>query len=81
MSEDALRELHALLVRRLAVIADHALRTSDPDAQLAQLRDVSERIGAWHAGHRASLPPRLNHFLTGASFDKARLWIEETLKA
>jgi hypothetical protein len=81
MTPNSLRALHQLLVRRLAIIADQALRERDPAAQLDQLREVSEAITAWHDQHRAECGARLNHFLAGASLEKARLWVEEALQA
>ena len=74
-----LRELVGLLEERLRVIADGELRERDPEAQLARLREVSESIMAFHADHRAEVPPRLNHFLENCSFEKAREWAEGEL--
>jgi hypothetical protein len=74
-----LESLLSLLRRRLEVIGDRALRESDPDRQLALLRDVSEAITAFHDQHQSSLPPRLRHFLENASLEKAREWIEAEL--
>lgn len=68
--------LRQLLRRRLAIIADHALRESDPAAQLRQLQEVSEALQAEHERLRPALPPRLNHFLTQSSLQKALDWIE-----
>jgi len=39
---------------------------------------VSEDIMAEHEKLRASLPPRLNHFLTQASFSKALEYLTQT---
>ena len=69
-------ELAALLRRRLEVIADHAWRDRDPEAHLAALAEVSGAIDRWHREHAAQLPPRLRHFLEGASYEKALAWIE-----
>lgn len=68
--------LRQLLLRRLAIIADHALRESDPAEQLRQLQEVSVALQAEHERLRPSLPPRLNHFLTQSSLQKALDWIE-----
>lgn len=68
--------LRQLLLRRLAIIADHALRDSDPAEQLRQLQEVSVALQAEHERLRPSLPPRLNHFLTQSSLQKALDWIE-----
>ena len=75
-AEAALARLRGLLRERLEVIADHALRERDPAAQLARLQFLSEEIAAWHRQWRAVLPARLNHFLDGASFQKALAFIE-----
>jgi hypothetical protein len=73
----ALSPLRQLLQRRLDIIADRNLRERDPSAQLEQLRFVSEEIAEFHRLHRAVLPPRLNHFLERASFQKAAEFIDE----
>ena len=75
---EALPRLRDLLRRRLALIADQALRESDPVAQLDQLRRVSEEIAAFHRELQPQLPARLNHFLERASFQKALEFIEGT---
>lgn len=63
--------LRSLLQRRLDLIADHAFRDRDAAAHLEALKNVSEEIMAEHQRLRSDLPPRLNHFLTQASFSKA----------
>ena len=63
--------LRELLQQRLDLIADHAFRDRDAAAHLAALQKVSEDITAEHLRLRESLPPRLNHFLSQASFSKA----------
>ncbi len=73
-------DLADLLRRRLAIIADHGFRDRDADAHLDALRRVSEEIAAWHARHRGSLPPRLEHFLSGCSYQKALDFIESDAK-
>jgi hypothetical protein len=67
--------LRALLQQRLDLIADHAFRDRDPAAHLEALKQVSEAISAEHLKHRATIPPRLNHYLTQASFSKALDWL------
>lgn len=69
-------DLADLLRRRLDIIADHDFRDRDPQAHLEALRGVSEGIAAWHDRHRGSLPPRLEHFLTGCSYQKALAFLE-----
>lgn len=63
--------LRTLLQRRLDLIADHAFRDRDAAAHLEALKTVSEEIVTEHQRLRPELPPRLNHFLTQASFSKA----------
>ncbi len=77
VAKDSWNTLRALLEERLAVIADHELRDRDPQAHLARLREVSEKLVAEHAKLRAELPPRLNHFLLQASYGKALDWLRE----
>lgn len=63
--------LRHLLQHRLDLIADHAFRDRDAAAHLAALQKVSEDLTAEHGKLRGSLPGRLNHFLTQASYSKA----------
>lgn len=56
---------------RLLIIADHESRDRDPEAHLAKLRQVSENITLWHEAHRDEIDANLEHFLLGASFQKA----------
>lgn len=75
-----MNELAELLRHRLSVIADHELRDRDPDAHLDALRRVSEDITSWHGRHRGTLPARLEHFLSGCSYQKALEFIETGAK-
>lgn len=79
MDPTDLKELSELLERRLDTIADAELRERDPERQLALLQEVSEAIAAFHARHRGTIPPRLNHFLQNCSFQKALEWVEAEL--
>jgi hypothetical protein len=45
---------------------------------LEALKTVSEEISAEHQKNRAQLPPRLNHFLTQASFSKALEYLDSS---
>ena len=69
--------LHALLQRRLEVIADHEFRDRDTSGHLNSLREVSEALAAEHARLRPVLPARLNHFLTQSSLTKALEYLED----
>ena len=71
-----MQDLADLLRRRLEIIADHTWRDRDAASHLDALRQVSEDIAAWHARHRGGLPPRLEHFLSGCSYDKALAYVE-----
>jgi len=74
----SLDSLRSLLQRRLDLIADHAFRDRDAAAHLEALKQVSEELGAEHLKLRARLPPRLNHFLTQASFSKALEYLDRS---
>lgn len=58
------------------VIADHSLRDTDSVKHLAQLTSVSEAIDKLFQEHRKELPPRLCHFLSQASFQKALEYLQ-----
>lgn len=73
----ALESLRALLQERVNIIADHAFRDRDAAAHLAALQRVSMAIENEHERLKASLPARLNHFLTQASYQKALAFIEQ----
>ncbi len=76
-----LESLAALLQRRLQIIADHDLRSQNPQEQLRQLQEVSESIASAHEALRRSLDPRLNHFMTQASYDKALAYIKDQIRS
>lgn len=73
-----LAHLRVLLQRRIDLIADHAFRDRDAAAHLKALQQISEEIGGEHQRLRAQLPPRLNHFLTQASFSKALEYLDSS---
>ena len=81
MNKIDLNPLAKLLRQRLSVIADHELRERDPAAQLAELQRVSEALVDEQRRLQPGLPPRLAHFLTQASYNKALDWIEEQSEA
>lgn len=70
--------LRSLLRQRMEIIADHAFRDRDAAAHLEALKQVSEGITAEHQRLRTQLPPRLNHFLTQASFSKALEYLDSS---
>ena len=49
----------------------------DPAAHLDKLKSVSESIFAHHARLKGQIPPRLEHFLSGCSYDKALAFLQE----
>jgi hypothetical protein len=63
--------LKELLTRRLAIIADHSFRDRDPAAHLEALKKVSEEIAAHTAANLSTLDPKLRHYLTNCSYQKA----------
>ena len=69
-------DLVKLLEDRVEVIADHEFRDRDPEAHLEALKKVSEAIVSWHVAHRSEIDGNLDHFLTGASYQKALLYLE-----
>jgi hypothetical protein len=69
--------LSQLLRERLAIIADHSLRDSDPATHLGKLKDVSLAISSLAKELAPTLPPRLNHFMERASYDKALAFLED----
>jgi flagellar motility protein MotE (MotC chaperone) len=76
VDENLEKELASALGRRIEVIGDRALRESDPERQLAELREVSERIAELQARLPATVHPQLRHYFERCSYDKALEWIE-----
>ena len=75
MDDDQLETLRKLLAKRLSIIADHQFRDRDPAAHLQELKEVSEAIDAFREEHQTLLDPRLRHYLTNASYQKALGWL------
>jgi hypothetical protein len=67
---EALRE-------RLAVIADHQLRSQNPDVHLARLKQASERIEKLRTDLPADADPMLVHYLGRSSLSKALEFVQE----
>jgi hypothetical protein len=72
-----LAPLALLLKNRLTVIADHELRDRDPAAHLEALKAAFEAIQREHETLKGRISPRLEHFLSGGSYDKALAFIEQ----
>jgi hypothetical protein len=70
-----LQKLAELLERRLKVISDHAFRDRDPAGHLEALKTASEAIKECHSRLKGQLPPRLEHFLSQCSYQKAHDFI------
>jgi hypothetical protein len=64
-------ELQSLLQQRLDIIADHPFRDRDPAAHLNALKEVSEAIQTYAENHHRDLDPKLRHYLTQSSYQKA----------
>jgi hypothetical protein len=64
-------DLQTLLRRRLDIIADHAFRDRDPAAHLEALKSVSEEIETYTTAHLPGFDPKLRHYLTNSSYQKA----------
>lgn len=69
--------LARLLRQRLTLIADHAFRDRDPQAHLEALKGIFEEIQREHESLKGMIPPRLEHFLSGGSYDKALAFIDQ----
>ena len=64
------------LEARIAVIADRKFCERDPEGHLEALKNVSEVITSWHEAHQSEIDGNLDHFLTGASYQKALLYLQ-----
>jgi hypothetical protein len=69
-----------LLDRRIEIIADHALHDRDPEAHLESLKQASESLANAHARLKGNLPPRLEHFLSQCSYQKAQEFLGALLR-
>jgi hypothetical protein len=70
-------ELIVALKKRLEIIGDRALRESDPERQLEELRKVSEKIDELQRQLPATAHPQLIHYFERCSYDKALAWIQQ----
>ena len=77
MDQPLLDPLARLLRKRLNIIADHAFRDRDPQAHLEALKEIFEKIKDEHENLKGMIPPRLEHFLSGGSYDKALAFIDQ----
>ena len=68
---DALEQVRNALALRLEIVADTALRDTDPEAHLEKLKAASLDLIELHQRLAAELPARLNHFMESGSYVKA----------
>jgi hypothetical protein len=73
--ESALADLAQALRERLAIIHDEQSRRN-PDAHMARLRTISEKIDELQAALPQRIDPRLSHYLQQRSYEKALEFIE-----
>jgi len=71
-------DLIQLLKQREQIIADHSWRDRDAEGHLDALKNVSEEITAWAEQCQSPIEPKLNHFLSNASFSKALAHLEKS---
>lgn len=71
--------LAKLLKERLQIIADYEFRDKDPNAHLESLKKISEAIEDTHRSLKKTLDPRLRHYLTNMSYEKALKHIENSI--
>jgi len=71
--------LAKLLKDRLQIIADHEFRDKDSNAHLESLKRISEAIEAKHQSLKKTLDPRLRHYLSNMSYEKALNHIENSI--
>jgi hypothetical protein len=73
--EKAIADLREALRERLTIIGDEQSRR-DPDAHMARLRAVSEKIEKLQAALPQPIDPQLAHYLQRKSYDKALEFLE-----
>jgi predicted component of type VI protein secretion system len=76
MNKDTLRQLHTAVADRLSVVADHALRDSDPSAHLQQLKAAASRLDQLVSTLPVDTDPMLRHYLERQSYLKALAWLD-----
>ena len=77
--ETATANLAAALRERLTIIADRKSREK-PEAHMARLKDVSQRIEQLAGALPRPIDPQLAHYLQRRSYDKALEFIESTAR-
>jgi hypothetical protein len=74
--EKATSDLAQALRERLAIIADEESRR-DPEAHMARLSAISEKIDNLQATLPPPIDPQLAHYLQRHSYDKALEFLEQ----
>jgi len=69
------KDLRDALEERLAIVADHSLRDSDPSAHLEKLKQAGARLDALVKLLPPTADPQLRHYLERQSYLKAREWL------
>lgn len=65
--------------RRLDVVADAALRTSDPAAHLVALKNAAADLDGLVEALPADADPMIRHYLERQSYTKALDWLESAI--
>ncbi|WP_411847077.1 hypothetical protein AAFN60_06405 [Roseibacillus persicicus] len=73
-------DLAQILEKRLMIIADHESRDRDPEAHLQRLFVINDEITSWHESHKNEIDANLEHFLSGASFQKALDYLQSGMR-
>jgi hypothetical protein len=79
MEKNVLVDLAAALRERLAIIADEKSRR-EPNAHMARLKHVAERIEQLTIALPRPIDSQLAHYLQRQSYDKALEFIENTIQ-
>jgi hypothetical protein len=74
--KNPIADLSAALRMRLAIIRDEGSRR-DPEAHMARLKTISERIEELRVQLPKPIHPQLAHFLERSSYDKALEFLEK----
>jgi hypothetical protein len=75
--ENSITDLAATLRERRAIIGDETSR-HNPEAHMARLKKISERIEELRVQLPKPIHPQLAHFLERSSYDKALEFLENS---
>jgi hypothetical protein len=76
--ENPIADLSAALRERIAIIRDENSRRN-PEAHMARLKKISERIEELRVHLPKPIHPQLAHFLERSSYDKALEFLENSV--